>query len=170
MTIKRDGFGNMIDAASNRMESAATSTGLHEMDGKKEPPSLADAKGVRAEREAERVREIFVDPIAMMECASNDGPKFFRACHLFAWPGCNERLHEFARKLGLERSLFRDAPARNGRPPFPHYRLTESRRQISVDHGAIETKSRLEITGKWDPDAKMEELVATDDERQGGPA
>lgn len=80
-----------------------------------------------------------------------------RWCHLTA--DAPEELHEFARRLGLERSRFQEKP---GRPWVDHYDLTEGRRSQAVALGAVEitlqeagrqiARRRRRARGEPDPD------------------
>jgi hypothetical protein len=53
------------------------------------------------------------------------------SCHLLG--DSEEELHIFARRIGLKRSWFQKKD--NG---TPHYDLTENKRKIAIDNGAIE--------------------------------
>jgi hypothetical protein len=56
-----------------------------------------------------------------------------------------EELHEFATRIGLQRSWFQEPKGVGGKPPPPgslpaqawHYDVTESKRQVAINAGAI---------------------------------
>lgn len=68
-----------------------------------------------------------------------------RWSHLFA--DTKEELHEFARRLGLQRSWFQDKP--NG---HWHYDVTESKRNLAIRMGAqaVTWRESVEIMRKRD--------------------
>jgi hypothetical protein len=55
-------------------------------------------------------------------------------CHLFS-PDIDE-LHDFARRLGLQRGWFQD-PARMAKVSWPHYDTVDTRRMRAIDMGAV---------------------------------
>lgn len=57
-------------------------------------------------------------------------------CHLLA--DSLEELHEFAQKIGLQKSWFQQPP----KVRYPHYDITESRRMVAIKKGAIEVNRR----------------------------
>lgn len=71
---------------------------------------------------------VYVDPVI------NYGWRLGPSCHLYA--DTVEELHAFAAKIGMRRSWFQD------REGFPHYDLTEKRREAAVRMGAVEETRR----------------------------
>lgn len=65
-----------------------------------------------------------------------------RWCHM-ACDGDIEELHALAQKIGLKRSWFQKGS-------LPHYDLTEGRRKMAVQNGAVEVTSR-ELVVKCKP-------------------
>ncbi len=63
------------------------------------------------------------------------------ACHMYA--DTLEELHQLAESIGLKKCWFQNRRGRN----FPHYDLTESKREQAVKAGAVE-HSRKE-TVEW---------------------
>ena len=68
-----------------------------------------------------------------------------QSCHLFDYTDGefieSPALHEFAAAIGLKRSWFQ------GRPSFPHYDLTATKRAEAVKAGAKEVKLKDVLKG-----------------------
>lgn len=76
------------------------------------------------------IEAVFIDPL--MACMVNRNWRWPKSCHMFMLPGGDlERLHAFAKKIGLRRGWFQDKAV-------PHYDLNEQRRKAAVAAGAIE--------------------------------
>ncbi|HUS46139.1 MAG TPA: DUF4031 domain-containing protein [Phycisphaerae bacterium] len=71
---------------------------------------------------------VYVD--ILKPCAPSRVWRWGESCHLLADSGAE--LHEFARRLGLERSWFQ------ARSVLPHYDLTAGKRETAVRLGATE--------------------------------
>ena len=71
---------------------------------------------------------VYID--TMQPCMTNSKWRHETVCHLMA--DSLEELHEFADSIGLKRSWFQSSAR------FPHYDLTEGKRNIAVKKGAIE--------------------------------
>ena len=71
---------------------------------------------------------VYVDPIR--PCLKTKRWPYTKGAHLVA--DTVEQLHDFAGRLGLQRSWFQD------RPGLPHYDVTEGMRWQAIRKGAIE--------------------------------
>ena len=72
-------------------------------------------------------------------------------CHLTA--DSLQELHEFAAELGLKRGWFQEPP----KTPYPHYDLTEGKREHALKLGSVELLDRKvflekirELREEWD--------------------
>ena len=63
-------------------------------------------------------------------------------CHLWCDPGEDEALHELARKIGLKRSWFQGSKNTKRGVTLPHYDITASKRELAIQHGAVEGNLR----------------------------
>lgn len=66
----------------------------------------------------------------------NHGWRLGPSCHLIG--ETEGELHRLAARCGLQRRWFQAPP----RASFPHYDLTESRRRIAVELGAVELERK----------------------------
>jgi hypothetical protein len=111
---------------------------------------------------------IYVDEL--FECKSRDqeaarvGRRHgHRWCHLWCDSGEEEKLHAFARRIGMRRAWFQN------KRDFPHYDLVPSRRAAAVAAGAIECrlidwlKGRLKPAGEL---ARLREIVKGEGEEE----
>jgi hypothetical protein len=71
---------------------------------------------------------VYIDPL--MPCLVNRNWPYQRACHLIA--DTLEELHRLAESIGLKREWFQISNS-----GLPHYDLTESKRVLAINGGAI---------------------------------
>lgn len=69
-------------------------------------------------------------------------------CHLWCFPGNEDKLHEIAGKAGMKKSWFQ-----NKKPNFPHYDIVPSRLSAVFKAGAVQWSLRdyilyLRLTGR----------------------
>lgn len=98
---------------------------------------------------------VFVDPL--QNCVVTEAWKYPKSCHLFCNPGDEVHLHRFARKIGLKRQWYQDAP----KCKIPHYDLNDNKRAKAVAGGATEVKlsEYKEIREKWIYARRMERMA-----------
>ena len=83
---------------------------------------------------------IYID--SLKACTPKKGWRWTSSCHMFA--DSVEELHEFASKIGMNRTWFQAKK-------LPHYDLTANRRQLALRMGAVEVdtswvKQRIKAT------------------------
>ncbi len=77
---------------------------------------------------------------AVRGCVPNNRWRWDSVAHLFPGNNCGiERLHVFAKSIGLKRSWFRD------RPLFPHYDITKTKHPMAIEIGAILVDRKTEV-------------------------
>lgn len=79
---------------------------------------------------------VFVD--AMRPCLGNRNWRHNASCHLLA--DTNEELHSFACIIGLGRSWFQE-----GLGSLPHYDLSEDKRRLAIEQGALAVTNKQVI-------------------------
>jgi len=85
---------------------------------------------------------IYVDE--MGPCLANRNWRWHENCHLFC-DGDLEKLHAFAKRIGLKRAWFQD------NSDLPHYDLTRPMRDRAVANGAsqVDRKTTALWIGAW---------------------
>ncbi len=78
---------------------------------------------------------IYVDDAYVARCHSFHEPRW---CHLFGDAPNPTELHEFAHKIGLDRSWFNRATMQPGAWWLSYYEVTETVRATAVAAGAVE--------------------------------
>ena len=75
----------------------------------------------------EDAMSVYVDPL------TDHGWRLGPSCHMFA--SSEEELHAFARRIGMRRAWYQEERV-------PHYDLTQRKRALAVQRGAIELPRR----------------------------
>lgn len=84
-------------------------------------------------------------------------PRSPNYCHLVA--DTLEELHQMAETVGLSRGSFQNTR-------YPHYDLTEKRRAVAIENGALEVSSREIVAKAKFLAAEREDKIARNDKKK----